>query len=300
MKFKRFTSLALGAIMVLTLIPAFSMGVAAKPKAETYLVTFMDNGLILDAQAVESGEAAEEPGEPERCGYTFAGWSKDFDYVTSDLTVYARWQVNTYEVTFMDGDEELDVQTVEHGSPAIAPETMTKEGYIFTGWDTWFTCVTSDITVTAQWELDETDEEDADDDAYLVIFIDGAKVVSTQTVPYGQPAKAPKVKRRGYTHSGWNTKFDKVEEDLIVWAQWTPKTVNLTFDANGGRMKKTKTKTKIIRRKYGKQIKLTKKPVRKGYMFKGWYTKKAGGKAINQYTKAPPKDKTYYAHWKKK
>ncbi|MDR1293330.1 MAG: InlB B-repeat-containing protein, partial [Clostridiales Family XIII bacterium] len=39
-------------------------------------------------------------------------------------------------------------------------------------------------------------------------------------------------------------------------------------------------------------------PTRKGYTFKGWYTKKSGGKKANSKTKAT-KSAIYYAHWKK-
>ena len=64
--------------------------------------------------------------------------------------------VDSYTVTFKDYDGSIiDTQTVKHGEDATAPEDPTREGYIFTGWDGNFTDVTSDLTITAQYELEE-------------------------------------------------------------------------------------------------------------------------------------------------
>ena len=64
--------------------------------------------------------------------------------------------MTTYTVTFEDGmGNVLSEQEVEEGKAAAAPEDPTREGYVFTGWDTDFTNVTADITVNAQWEEEE-------------------------------------------------------------------------------------------------------------------------------------------------
>lgn len=47
-------------------------------------------------------------------------------------------------------------------------------------------------------------------------------------------------------------------------------------------------------------MKLPKTPVRSGYVFKGWYTKKEGGTKIKKNTVVPLTKKTYYAQWSKK
>lgn len=64
----------------------------------------------------------------------------------------------TYTVTFVDWDGTvLETQQVEEGSSATAPDDPTREGYTFTGWDINFSNVTSDLTVTAQYEEDITE-----------------------------------------------------------------------------------------------------------------------------------------------
>ena len=58
--------------------------------------------------------------------------------------------VMVYTVTFVDDDDNvLKTQDVEEGSAATAPEAPEIEGYEFSGWDTSFSAVTSDITVKA-------------------------------------------------------------------------------------------------------------------------------------------------------
>ena len=63
----------------------------------------------------------------------------------------------THTVTFKDWDGTvLKTQTVEHGASATAPAAPTRPGYAFTGWDKSFTNVTSDLVVTAQYVLIQT------------------------------------------------------------------------------------------------------------------------------------------------
>lgn len=68
-------------------------------------------------------------------------------------TVYVKWTINKYTVTFMDGEKVLKAYTnVPHGSAVTAPEVPKKDGKTFKGWDKDFSNVTSDLTVNAKWE----------------------------------------------------------------------------------------------------------------------------------------------------
>lgn len=118
-----------------------------------YTVTFVDwNGTTLKTQEVEEGSSATAPSNPTRQGYTFTGWDKTFTNVTSDLTVTAKYDMNTYKVTFKDYDgTTLKTQTVNYGGNATPPSDPVRDGYTFTGWDTAFDNVISDLTVTAQY-----------------------------------------------------------------------------------------------------------------------------------------------------
>ena len=60
----------------------------------------------------------------------------------------------THTVTFVDWDGTvLSTQTVGEGQAATAPADPYREGYNFIGWDADFANVTSDLTITALYEL---------------------------------------------------------------------------------------------------------------------------------------------------
>jgi len=63
-----------------------------------YLVEFKDwDGTLLKEQNVLEGEAATPPANPTREGFTFVGWSVDFDSVTTDIEVIALYRDNTID-----------------------------------------------------------------------------------------------------------------------------------------------------------------------------------------------------------
>lgn len=68
-------------------------------------------------------------------------------------TVYVKWTINKYTVTFMDGEKVLETFTnVRHGDTVTAPEVSEKYGKTFIGWDKKFDNVTSDLIVNAKFE----------------------------------------------------------------------------------------------------------------------------------------------------
>lgn len=61
--------------------------------------------------------------------------------------------VTVFTVTFQDWNETiLKTEEVEYQRGGTPPSDPSREGYAFTGWDRDCTCVTSDLTITAQYE----------------------------------------------------------------------------------------------------------------------------------------------------
>lgn len=189
----------------------------------SYTVTFMDGKTPLKTEKVQHGSAAPEPKVPEKDGKTFKGWDKPFDNVTSDLTINAVYDVDTFTVTFKDGDTVLSIQTVEYEAAATAPDTAKlspPEGMHFSKWDKDFSKVTESIEVSAVYELNE----------YTVIFKNGETTLKTEMVKHGFAATAPNVYDTATKKFvGWDKSFDNVTSDLIVNAKFETKKFTLTF-----------------------------------------------------------------------
>ena len=154
------------------------------PDTQLYKVTFVSNGHGTAPQSIELPKGSFIPVEKlaplNAEGYTFAGWFKDdktfkqewnqsVDTVqTSPITLYAKWNINTYKITYETGVTQTVTQkTVTYGSKLEAihlPSDLVKDKYDFTNWkykggskdgnvakigDK----ITEDITLVATWTL---------------------------------------------------------------------------------------------------------------------------------------------------
>lgn len=189
-----------------------------------YTVTFMDGEKVLRAYTnVPHGDTVTAPEVPKKDGKTFKEWDKDFSKVTSDLTINAVYDVDTFTVTFKDGEKVLETQTVEYEAAATAPDTARlspPEGMHFAKWDKDFSKVTEDIEVSAVYEFNK----------YTVTFKNGETTIKVVEVKHGDPATPPNVfDTPTEKFVGWDKSFDNVTSDLIVNANFETKKFTLTF-----------------------------------------------------------------------
>ena len=121
--------------------------------------------------------------------------------------------------------------------------------------------------------------------------------------------------RSGYTFAGWKANknvtingvsvvagtlitdcatIQNIVSDITLTAQWTPKNITITWDANGGSV----TPTSSTYTYNGATI-TPPTPTRANYTFNGWFTATTGGTKITEVgtTNKPTEDVTYYAQW---
>lgn len=206
-------------------------------------VAFDSNGgSTVASQSVRYGSKATQPTNPTRTGYTFQGWytakngGTKYDFsqtVTSGITLYAHWSVNSYILTFdgNSGETSESSRTVQYGSQYGGLPTATRTGYIFQGWYTAkdngsqvsssTTMGAANTTVYAHWTIR----------TYTVTFdSNGGSSVAAQKVKYGSRVTEPaNPARMGYTFQGWytaknsGTKYDfnqTVTSDVTLHAHW--------------------------------------------------------------------------------
>jgi uncharacterized repeat protein (TIGR02543 family) len=286
------------------------------PSIQTRMVT--DSGIV---------GTLNMPSEPAKINYTFDGWytvrngGGDLFFpdtpVTGDITVYAKWKVIQYTVTFdADGGSPTGEQkTLNSGAwvgYANMPSVPAKSGSIFGGWYTGKngggsqfygdTVVTGNMTVYAKWTLDSNIK-------YTVTFDadGGTPATETKQVTNGSfvgTDMPPAPTKGGFVFGGWytaknggGTQFTAettVIGDIRVYARWTAQ-YTVTFDVDDG---STAPQTKTVLD--GNSVGVPNMPVnptRTHYTFGGWYTAKNGGGTEFTALTAVTGNITVYAKW---
>ena len=161
-----------------------------------------------------------------------------FAYSDSAKTVFTPQPV-TYTVTFKDWDGTvLKTETVESGKSATAPADPSRTGYTFTGWDTSFETITSNLVVTATYL------QNAQAETYTVTFYDydGVTVLGTSTVRKGDAATLPPApSKAGADFIGWSGNYTNVSIDESVIAVYNDSKNVFTVESASGNVGDTVT-----------------------------------------------------------
>ena len=188
-------------------------------------VTFVDcDGTVLSAQSVAHGSAAIEPTAPEREGYAFIGWDKDFSNVTEDMTVTAQYSANSYSITYTINGEEYTAQTYEFGAAVSAPEYTVPEGHTFSGWNIPETMPAENLVLDAALTVN----------SYSITYTINGEEYTAQTYEFGAVVSAPEYTApEGHTFSGWDIPETMPAENLVLDAALTVNSYSITYTING-------------------------------------------------------------------
>ena len=201
-------------------MPAENITVKAQWEVNQYTITFDTNGGSEIAPITQDyGTEITAPDNPTRKGYTFKGWDKEIPETmpAGNITVKAQWEINQYTITFdTNGGSEIPPITQNYGTEITAPDSPTRKGYTFKGWDKEIpeTMPAENITVKAQWEINQ----------YTITFdTNGGSEIAPITQDYGTEITAPdNPTRKGYTFKGWDKEIPKTmpAENITITARW--------------------------------------------------------------------------------
>ncbi|MCK7486329.1 MAG: InlB B-repeat-containing protein [Bacillus subtilis] len=162
-----------------------------------------------------------------------------------NITLYAKWTINSYTISFdSNGGSAVGSITQNYGTAVSAPTDPTKASYMFGGWysDSGLTTqyaftsmAASDITLYAKWNIN----------SYTISFnSNGGSAVSSITQDAGtvvtEPADPTKT---GYTFAGWYSDAGLTSaytfttmpgSNTALYAKWTINSYTISFEANGG------------------------------------------------------------------
>ena len=191
-------------------------------------------------------------------------------------------------------------QEVEYGHTATKPVEPTLKGYTFDGWYLdgeeepfdFGTTITSDITLTAKWEINK----------YTVTFDSyGGSKVDPQVVEYGLYAQEPEEPTlKGFTFAYWylddeNEAYDfentPVTADITLTAKWNINKYTVAFNTDGGTPVPPAQEVE-----YGLTATEPAAPEKTGYTFDGWYL----GDEKYDFSAAVEQNITLTAKWEKK
>ena len=218
-------------------------------------VTFVDcDGTVLSAQSVAHGSAAIEPTAPEREGYAFIGWDKDFSNVTEDMTVTAQYSANSYSITYTINGEEYTAQTYEFGAAVSAPEYTVPEGHTFSGWDIPETMPAENLVLDAALTVN----------SYTITYTINGEEYTAQTYEFGAAVSAPEYTvPEGHTFSGWNIPETMPAENLVLDAALTVNSYSITYTING-------EEYTAQTYEFGAAVSAPEYTVPEGHTFSGW------------------------------
>ncbi|HAE42533.1 MAG TPA: hypothetical protein DCG34_06375 [Clostridiales bacterium] len=225
-------------------MPAMNMTLVAQWELEPYTISFEENGGSTVANITQDyGTKINTAPVSTKTGYTLEGWYIDiglthkvvFPYtITADATLYAKWIINEYVVTFDEnGGTTVDAIYSDFNEKIEEPDEPTKTGYTFDGWfydDVDFENefdfnedkITEDTTLYAKWIINE----------YTINFVtNGGLAVAAITEDYNTIiALSPVTTREDYDFDGWfsdEALTEEVEfpytitEDITLYAKWT-------------------------------------------------------------------------------
>ena len=263
----------------------------------TYYITYVtpsDATQVAKAE-VKYGEKTTEPSEPQRTGYTFAGWYEDgatekFVFgeamPAKDITLTAAWTAIDVKVSYVftgnvpeSAEKPVgDKENAHIGDVIDLTEPADVAGYTFGGWvvtgadkndEGNYVVDTREVVVTGNWTIN----------SYTIKFADyDGTVLAESKLVYGSvitidPADPV---REGHTFTGWYATIDGVETKFADGA--TVPAADATFiakyDVNSYNLKFAVDGTEVYNENiaYGTAFAdlIPTAPAKDGYTFMGW------------------------------
>ena len=145
-------------------MPAKNLTLSAQWKINQYTLTFDSDGGSEVAPITQNyGTAVTKPSNPTRDGFSFAGWDPQIPTTmpAANKTYKAKWDTAYVTITYEDGYSGKVLKTISEKykrslSSFNPPESPTRTGYTFAGWDNALpsTMPAKNMTIKAMWNID--------------------------------------------------------------------------------------------------------------------------------------------------
>jgi len=281
----------------------------------TYTVTFDGQGATTQAnpssKSVVSPAITVEslPTPPEKTGHTFGGWYNEPEgaggeftastVVTGNKTVFAKWTVNTYQITYKDkgGSAFSGVHGNNYPTSHIYGKNTTlvnpeKTGYTFDGWYTDSSCsgaslslleatsYAADIVLYAKWNANHYSVTYKDQGGGAFSGSHANQYWTGHTYGTDTPLDTPR--KQGYLFGGY---YDNIEctglaltklsataytDVITIYAKWDSYNYTVTFNSQDADVVASPSTTTVSSPDYY-ITQFPTAPSKDGYVFEGWF-----------------------------
>jgi len=206
----------------------------------------------------------------------------------TDVTIGLGGDLYDWYLGTLHSDENGDIDGVITVKPSIAAADYSLEAF-----DDWGNGADTPVTVLSQYHFVILDGRGGGISDNVKSVKAGAKV------GYLEVPTHPGYKFLGYyTAKSGGTKVTSSTKmkpyDWTLYAHWSAKKYKVTFNPNGGKTARPKTKTVTMGKTFGKLATTS----RTNYVFAGWFTAKSGGTKVTSASKVTKAaNRTLYAHW---
>ena len=251
-------------------MPAENITLYAKWTINQYTITFNSNGgSAVNPIEQNYGTTIEKSADPTKEGHSFAGWFKDETLTTAwnfntdtmpinGTTLYAKWDVISYNVKYYVDSEVFLDKTVNYGESVPKPTDPTKTGYAFKGWgEIPETMPAKNLEFYAIFEIN----------SYTITYMIDGVTVNTPTYKYGaeispyQPAA-----QEGKEFSGWSPAIPDTMPayNMTVSGSFNASMFTITYYVDETQYESPQSV------KFGEAVTPMTAPTKEGYTFKGW------------------------------
>lgn len=256
----------------------------AKFEVNLYTVRLFNGSVYYGSITLPYGTKISTITKPTKEHYHFVNWYAESSFTTvvaddsiisSDINLYAKFEIDKFSIKYYDGNKVLKTVTVNYGSKFFAVSKPTKTGYTLLKMYSDAACTTemdpgtiiySDINVYTTWKIN----------TYTVsIYYEGV-LQSTETITYGtkvssfvKPTKEHYV-FNWYSDSAYKNKINDslvISKDMNLYGHFTIEQVKINY-YDGTKLLKT------VYVDYDSLLKNATKPTKTGYTLVDLYSDK--------------------------
>ena len=238
-------------------MPSHDITIEGTFTVNSYTITYMVDDKVYATDSIAYGSNISLPEQPDKEGHSFVEWEGLPETMPAkDITVNAKFRVNSYKVTYVINGNEYASYDVEYGARIPTPENPVKEGHTFSGWsEAPETMPAKDIVIEGSFTIN----------SYTITYMVDGEVYKIETGEYGAPITLiDEPTKEGHTFSGWSEAPETMPaKDITIEGSFTANSYTVTYLVDGDEYAKYTVE-------YGAEVPVPDNPIKEGYLFEGW------------------------------